>query len=55
MPYRAQRLLLLLLLTVPLAGCELAGGIFKAGFWSAIVLIVLIVGLVAFARGRRGP
>ena len=53
---RALRLLLLLLLTLPVAACELAGGIFKAGFWTAIIVIVLIVALVGFvARGRRGP
>ena len=53
---RLIRLALLLVLTLPIAGCGLIGGIFKAGFWTAIVVIVLIVGLIGFvARGRRGP
>jgi hypothetical protein len=53
---RAPQILLLLLLTLSTAGCELIGGIFKAGFWTAIIAVVLIVALVGFvARGRRGP
>jgi hypothetical protein len=50
------RLLLLLILTVPLGACGLIGGIFKAGFWTAVIVVVLIVAIVGFvARGRRGP
>ena len=50
------RVLLLLLLTLPVAACGLVGGIFKAGFWTAVIVVVLIVALVGFvARGRRGP
>ena len=48
------RLLLLLLLTVPAAGCAVAGGIFKAGFVTAIVVIILVVALVAFLGRGRG-
>ncbi|HEX6334509.1 MAG TPA: phosphatidate cytidylyltransferase [Flavisolibacter sp.] len=49
---------LLLWLLVPvmtLASCEVVGGIFKAGFWTAIILIVLVVGLILWlvGRGRR--
>jgi hypothetical protein len=47
------RLLPLLLLTLPLSGCGLVGGIFKMGFWTAVVLVVVIVAIVGFAR--RGP
>ena len=50
------RVLLLLLLTLPVAACGLVGGIFKAGFWTAVIVVVAIVALVGFvARGRRGP
>ena len=42
----ALRLLLLVLLTVTLAGCAAIGGIFKAGFWSGIIVVVLVVGLI---------
>jgi hypothetical protein len=47
------RILLIVLLAVTLAGCSAIAGIFKAGFWTgliiAVVVIVVIVGLV----GRR--
>jgi hypothetical protein len=48
-------LLLVLLATVPLAGCELAGDIFQAGVWVGVIAIVLVVALVgvAFAKLRR--
>ncbi|TCJ13411.1 phosphatidate cytidylyltransferase [Flaviaesturariibacter flavus] len=37
------------------ASCQVVGGIFKAGFWTAIILIVLVVGLILWlvGRGRR--
>ena len=39
-------LLLVLFLAFAVSGCELAGGIFKAGFWTAIVLVAIVaVGL----------
>ena len=52
----ASRLLLLLVLTVPFAACGVVGGIFKMGFWTAVIVIVAVVALIGFmARGRRGP
>jgi hypothetical protein len=42
----ALRLLLLILLTVTAAGCAAIGGIFKAGFWAGIIVVVLVVGLI---------
>ena len=36
-------LLLVLSLTVLVAGCAVVGGIFKAGFWTAIVMVVAVV------------
>ena len=53
-----KRLLPLLLLTLAIGGCSIVGGIFKAGFWTAILLVVLVVvlvGWVARSAGRRGP
>jgi hypothetical protein len=44
------QLLLLLLVTIALPGCEVVGGIFKAGAWVgalAVVLIIAIVGILA--------
>jgi hypothetical protein len=38
-----------------LTSCEVIGGIFKAGFWTAIIVIVIVVGLILWlvGRGRR--
>jgi hypothetical protein len=51
----AQFWILALALTMTLSSCEVIGGIFKAGFWTAIILIVLVVGLILWlvGRGRR--
>ena len=34
---------LVLLLAVVVSGCSVVGGIFKAGFWSGIIVVALIV------------
>ena len=44
----------LLIFSVTLSSCSLAKGIFKAGFWSAIILIVAVVGLVFWAMSKAG-
>ena len=47
----AARVLLIVLLAVTVAGCEVVGGIFKAGFWVGIVIAaVVVVGVVALLR-----
>lgn len=47
-------LLLVLFLAFAVSGCELAGGIFKAGFWTAIVLVALVaVGLMFLVAKMR--
>jgi hypothetical protein len=44
---------------VALSGCELIGGIFKAGVWTGTILVVLIVAIVIwvvsklFSRNRN--
>ena len=49
-----MRVLLIVLLAVSAAGCELIGGIFKAGVWvgaiGVVVAVVLVVWLVAKFR-----
>jgi hypothetical protein len=42
-------------LAMTLSSCEVVGGIFKAGFWTAIIVIVIIVALILWlvGRGRR--
>jgi len=46
-----KRPLLFFLSTILLAflpGCEIIVGIFKAGFWTAIVVVALVVGLLVY-------
>ena len=47
-------LFLVLFLAFAVSGCRLAGGIFKAGFWTGIVLVIVIaIGLtLAVAKMR---
>ena len=45
---------LLLLSATAASGCRLAAGIFKAGFWSGIIVVVLIVvGVLFLVRKAR--
>jgi hypothetical protein len=40
-----------ILLLLASAGCEIVGGIFKAGFWIGVVLaVVIVVGLLMLFR-----
>ena len=43
-----SQMFLLALLVVPLAGCEVVEGIFKAGMFVGILAVVLVVGIVGF-------
>ena len=43
---------LLLILATQVAGCELAAGIFKAGVWVGVIMVVLVVGLVIWLINR---
>ena len=52
MNLRALSLPLLILATIPLAGCELIGDIFKAGVWVGVIFVVLIVALVGFIASK---
>lgn len=42
----------LLALLLGLSGCELIGDIFKAGVWSGIILVVVVLGLIIFIVAR---
>ena len=46
------QVLLLVLLAVSTSGCELAGGIFKAGAWVGALAVIIVVGLVAFFAAK---
>ena len=41
-------LTLVLLSTLMLGGCEVIGGIFKAGMWTGIIIVVLVLAGIAF-------
>lgn len=42
-------------ITLALSSCEIIGGIFKAGVWTGILLVAIVIGLIVFliARSRR--
>ena len=37
-----------------LASCEVIGGIFKAGVWTGILIVAVVVGLVIWIIARMG-
>jgi hypothetical protein len=46
---------LLFVATVTLAGCELIGGIFKAGVWVGVIGVFVVIGLLVwFLSKARG-
>lgn len=49
---QALRLLLLLVLTVAVGGCEVIGGIFKAGMVTGVIIVVLIMALILFTMRK---
>jgi uncharacterized membrane protein YkvI len=46
------QLVLLVLVSMTFAGCELAGDIFEAGAWVGAVAVILVVGIVAFIAAK---
>lgn len=50
--YKFSLPLMLLVLTVSLTSCEAIAGIFKAGMWTGIIVIALIVGIILYFVGR---
>lgn len=46
------RILLIVLLAVSTAACELIGNIFQAGVWVGVILVVLVLGLIGFAVSK---
>ena len=42
----------LLLLAISLSGCEAIAGIFKAGMWTGVILIVAVVALILYLIGK---
>jgi hypothetical protein len=52
--FNLQLLIVCLLLTFSLSSCEAIAGIFKAGVWTGIIVVVLIIALVVFLMSRAG-
>jgi hypothetical protein len=48
----ASRLFLILLLAVAASGCDIIGGIFKAGVWVGGLVVILLVVLVVWLLGK---
>ena len=46
------RIALLVFMGVSLAGCEVVGGIFKAGIWVGALGVILVVVLLVFIVGK---
>ncbi len=43
---------LLLLLMITFSGCEVIGGIFKAGLWVGVIIVVAIIAIVIWLFNR---
>ena len=49
---RYWMLVLLVLAAVSVSGCEAIAGIFKAGVWTGVVMIVILIGIIGFIAAR---
>lgn len=60
-PFREKRkrmknaaYLLLMVFAVTLSSCDLIEGIFKAGVWTGLIAVALVLGLIIFFISRAG-
>jgi hypothetical protein len=49
---RKYRLLPLLTILIALSACRVIGDIFKAGVWTGVILVVVVVGLIIFVLAK---
>jgi Ni,Fe-hydrogenase III small subunit len=42
----------LLAILISLSSCEIVGGIFKAGIWAGVIMVVLVVGVIIFILAK---
>jgi hypothetical protein len=47
------RIALVVLLMVMVTGCAAIAGIFKAGFWTGLIVAVVVIVLIAALVGRK--
>ena len=54
---RLSSILVVLALTVALAGCDLVGDVLEFGFWVIVIIVAVIVALILWAarKFRRPP
>ncbi len=45
-------IIILLAISMSMSSCEAIAGIFKAGMWTGIIVVALIVGLILYFIGR---
>jgi len=41
-------------MALTLSSCELIGGIFKAGVWTGLLIVAVVLGLIIFLLSRSG-
>lgn len=49
---RYWMLVVLVLAAVTVSGCEAIAGIFKAGMWTGVVMVVILIAIVGFVATR---
>lgn len=49
---RYALIVLLVLVSLTSAGCEVIGDIFKAGVWVGVIMVVLLIALVGFVAAK---
>jgi hypothetical protein len=43
---------LILMMSLFVGGCEAIAGIFRAGFWVGAIVVILVIGIIAWVIGR---
>ena len=49
---RYWMLVVLVVAAVTVSGCAAIAGIFKAGVWTGVVMIVILIGIIGFIAAR---
>ena len=45
-------LTLLLMITVSMSSCEVIGGIFEAGIWTVLIVVVIVIAIILWLVSR---
>lgn len=45
-------LTLLLMITVSMSSCEVIGGIFEAGIWTGLIVVVIVIAIILWLVSR---